>query len=154
MSGELTVRPMALRQAREFVELHHRHHGMPQGGLWALALMRGEELVGVAIAGRPVSRVLERAGCCEIVRVCVLEGVRNGCSMLYGRCRRVAQAMGYRQVVTYTQAGETGASLRAAGFQLRARLKARAGWAESSVRLRAIRDPQGSGGVERVRWEG
>lgn len=154
MSRELTVRPMALRQAREFVELHHRHHGMPQGGLWALALMRGDELVGVAIAGRPVSRVLERRGCCEIVRVCVLEGVRNGCSMLYGRCRRVAQAMGYRQVVTYTQGGESGASLRAAGFQLGAKLKARASWAEASVSLRAIRDPQGSGGVERLRWEG
>jgi len=113
----LCVVPISLRQARQFVQKHHRHHDMPQGGLWALALMRGAQLVGVAIAGRPVSRVLQRKGYCEIVRVCVLEGVPNGCSMLYGRCRRVAQAMGYAKVVTYTLPSEGGASLRASNFE-------------------------------------
>lgn len=122
----MIIHPISLRQARDFVQEHHRHHDMPQGGLWAIALLREGEvdqggrgllLVGVAIAGRPVSRVLQREGCCEVIRVCVVEGVPNGCSMLYGRCRRIAQAMGYRGVITYTLKSESGVSLRAAGFE-------------------------------------
>lgn len=130
IGSALHIRPISLRQARQFVQEHHRHHDMPQGGLWAIALMDesyqrnqqtlamelASELLGVAIAGRPVSRVLQRKGYCEIVRVCVLEGVPNGCSMLYGRCRRIAQLMGYSKSVTYTLQSETGVSLRAAGY--------------------------------------
>lgn len=152
--SELRVVPCSLAQVKAFVGEHHRHSGMPQGGLWALALMRGEELVGVAIAGRPVSRVLQRRGYCEVTRVCVLAGVPNGCSMLYGRCRRVAQAFGYERVVTYTQAGETGASLRAAGYQITQERAARKSWRDSSVKLKSIRSRDGSGGVARTRWEG
>jgi hypothetical protein len=114
---ELRIMPIGLRQAREFVQEHHRHHDMPQGGLWALALMRDEDLVGVAIAGRPVSKILQRQGCCEAVRVCVLPGIRNGCSQLYSRVRRVAQAMGYAKTISYTLPSESGASLRGAGFK-------------------------------------
>ena len=32
-------------------------------------------------------------------------------------------------------------------------LPARKGWAESSVALRAMRDPVGNGGVQRALWE-
>jgi hypothetical protein len=117
---DLSIRPVTLRQARAFVQEHHRHHDMPQGGLWAIALMRSGELVGVAIAGRPVSRILQRKGYCEVVRVCVLPGVRNGCSMLYARCRRIAQQMGYTRTISYTLPSEGGASLRAAGFEAEA----------------------------------
>jgi len=113
----LTIRPITLRQAEGFVQEYHRHHDAPQGGLWAIALLRGQELVGVAIAGRPVSPVLQRQGYCEVVRVCVLPGVRNGCSKLYGRVRRIAQAMGYERFISYTLPSESGASLRAAGFK-------------------------------------
>lgn len=148
MSGQLVIRPCGLRQAREFVELHHRHHGMPQGGLWALALIRDEELVGVAIAGRPVSRVLQREGWCEVIRVCVLEGVSNGCSMLYGRCRRVAQAMGYVGVVTYTLPTESGSSLRAAAF-VENRVGRGGTWARKG-RPRVDKHPLEG----KVRWEG
>lgn len=110
------IKPITLLQARQFTQDHHRHHKRPQGGLWAIALMHGDDLVGVAIAGRPVSQVLQRRGYCEIVRVCVLPGVRNGCSMLYARCRRIAQQMGYTRTISYTLPSEGGASLRAAGF--------------------------------------
>jgi len=132
-SDHLHIRPISLRQAREFVQENHRHHDMPQGGLWAIALLdeayrRNQttlamephtELVGVAIAGRPVSRVLQRQGYCEVIRLCVLPGVRNGCSMLYSRCKRIAQLMGYLRTVTYTLPSEGGASLRASGFERR-----------------------------------
>lgn len=145
--SELRILPVTLRQARAFVQEHHRHHRAPQGGLWAIALLRGEELVGVAIAGRPVSRVLQRQGYCEIVRVCVLEGVRNGCSMLYGRCRRISQLMGYARTVTYTMPSESGASLRAAGYERRGETEG-GGWSRPS-RPRSDRHP-----LERkTRWE-
>lgn len=73
--------------------------------------------------------------------------------MLYGAAWRCAKAMGYIRIVTYTQAKETGASLRAAGFVKVAELAARGSWAESSRKLKHIRDPKGNGGVARVRWE-
>lgn len=115
----MIICPVALKQAREFVQDHHRHHNMPVGGLWAIGLIADEEqreLLGVAIAGRPVSRVLDRQGYCEVIRVCVLPEVPNGCSRLLGRVRRIAQLMGYKKTITYTLESEGGASLRAAGF--------------------------------------
>lgn len=129
----LRIRPITLRQAQAFVQEHHRHHQAPPGGAFALALMRIEQhdsedigqLVGVAIAGRPVSRVLQRRGYLEITRVCVLPDIRNGCSMLYGACRRVGQAMGYERFVTYTLDTENGASARASGFTAVGKVSAR-----------------------------
>jgi len=73
--------------------------------------------------------------------------------MLYGACRRAAFAMGYRRIITYTQADETGASLRGAGFDRVKELAPRASWAQSSVKLHGLRDPVGSGGVGRVLWQ-
>lgn len=61
--------------------------------------------------------------------------------------------MGYRRIVTYTQEGETGASLRAAGFERVRDLPARGSWAASSVALRHLRDPNGAGGIQRTLWE-
>jgi len=66
---------------------------------------------------------------------------------------RAAKAMGYRRCITYTQADETGASLRAAGWVKVKTLAARKSWAESSVALKDKRDPVGNGGVPRVLWE-
>lgn len=66
---------------------------------------------------------------------------------------RAASAMGYRRLVTYTQAGESGASLTAAGWARVRELPARKGWADSSIALRAIRDSVGNGGVDRTLWD-
>ena len=127
---------MTLRQARWFVLKHHRtHKAPPQGGLFAVGILDDlippEELVGVAICGRPVSAVLQRRGYLEVTRVCVLPGVRNGCSMLYGRCRRIAQVMGYARVVTYTLSWEPGTSLVAAGFEHTGNVRGRS-WSSPS----------------------
>lgn len=70
---------------------------------------------GVAVCGRPVSRYYDDGRTLEINRVCT-DGVRNGCSMLYGACVRIARNMGYHKVVTYTLASEDGASLKASNF--------------------------------------
>ena len=114
----LDLAPITLRQARAFVLANHRHHKPPQGGLFAIALLRASDLVGVAIAGRPVSRMLDDGRSLEIVRCCVLPGVPNGCSMLYRAVVRAGRALGYRRFITYTLEAEGGASLRGAGFTL------------------------------------
>lgn len=60
--------------------------------------------------------------------------------------------MGYRIAITYTEAGESGASLRAAGFEKVKDLPARPSWADSSVKLKGKRDPAGNGNVARTLW--
>ena len=57
--------------------------------------------------------------------------------------------MGYRRCITYTQADECGASLRAVGWVRVKELDPRGSWAESSQKMRAKRDPVGNGGVAR-----
>ena len=113
----LELIPMTLKEARRFVDLHHRHHKAPQGGLFAVGVALGVELVGVAIVGRPVARMLDNGATAEVTRVCVIEGVPNCSSKLYGACWRVARAMGYRRLITYTLTEEPGTSLVAAGWK-------------------------------------
>lgn len=67
--------------------------------------------------------------------------------------RRIGFAMGYRRGITYLQAGESGASLRAAGWVKVKDLPPRKSWAESSVKLKAIRDVVGTGNIARELWE-
>jgi len=109
-------------------------------------------MVGVACAGRPVARHFDDGLTIEVNRSCT-DGARNANSMLYGAVWRAAKAMGYRRAITYTQAEESGASLRAAGWVRVKSIAPRGSWAESSVALKGLRDPVGNGGVERVLWE-
>ena len=120
MSGgpRLVVVPCTLRGARAFVEQHHRHHRPPQGGLFAVAVAVGEDVVGVAIVGNPVARLSADGWTAEVTRLCVIEGHPNACSMLYGACWRAARALGWRRCITYTLPAEGGASLRGAGWRL------------------------------------
>ena len=73
------------------------------------------ELVGVIIAGRPVSRYLDDGFTLEVTRLCT-NGAKNACSFLYGAAARAAAAMGYKRIITYTLESENGASLRASGW--------------------------------------
>jgi len=111
----LQIRPCHLREAQEYVRLHHRHSIPPVGGKFAVACDSGDTLCGVAICGRPVARRLDDGRTLEILRCCT-DGTRNACSKLYGACCRVGFAMGYDRILTYTLESESGASLRAAGF--------------------------------------
>ena len=150
--GELTLVPVTLRQANEFVKEHHRHNKPDRGWKFGVGLQNGEgRLVGVAIAGRPKARAFDDGRTIEVTRTCT-DGTKNANSMLYGAIWRAARSLGYRRGYTYTQEDETGASLKAAGWVLDAVLPVRGSWAESSVKLREIRDPVGNGGVERCRW--
>ena len=86
-------------------------------------------MVGVAVAGRPSSRVIQQREPCslEVTRVCTT-GERNANSMLYGAIARAASALGYRKGYTYTLESESGSSLRACGWEIEAYLPPRAGW--------------------------
>lgn len=148
----MKVVPISFKQARQFIAEHHRHNKPPVGWKFGVGLQVDERLIGCATAGRPVARHYDDGLTLEVNRTCT-DGTRNANSMLYGAVWRAAKAMGYRRCITYTQADETGASLRAAGWVKVREIEARKGWAESSVALKAIRDPIGSGGVPRVLWE-
>jgi hypothetical protein len=149
----LTILPLTWRQACAFVDHHHRHHAGTTGCKWAVGVADDTgRLRGVALCGRPVSRHLDDGLTVEVNRTCT-DGCENANSALYGACWRIAAAMGYRRIVTYTQGGETGTSLIAAGYRKIRSLPARGSWAASSVALRALRDPVGAGGVERALWE-
>jgi hypothetical protein len=108
--------PVTLKQANEFVKAHHRHHGPVTGWKFGVGLEDEGQLVGVAIAGRPVSRMTQQnePQTIEVTRVCTI-GHKNAPSMLYGAISRAAFALGYTKVITFTLPEESGTSLRAAG---------------------------------------
>lgn len=83
-----------------------------------MGITDGEKVVGCSVIGRPVARMNADGWTAEVTRLCVLEGIANGCSMLYRASWRAARALGYRRLLTYTLASENGASLRGAGFKL------------------------------------
>jgi hypothetical protein len=149
----LTVLPLTWRQACAFVDEVHRHHKAPRGCKFALGVVddRGK-LRGVALCGRPVARMLDDGLTIEVNRTAT-DGCLNANSALYGACWRVAAAMGYRRMITYTQGDETGSSLKAAGLVRLRDIPARGSWADASVALKHIRDPVGAGGVGRALWE-
>ena len=112
----LRLEPVTITEAKRFVARFHRHHNPPQGALFAVGAGDGEQLVGVAIVGRPVARMLQDGYTAEITRLAT-DGTRNACSMLYSAAWRAARAMGYKRLVTYILDTENGASLRAAGWK-------------------------------------
>lgn len=144
----LEIVPITLRKANEFVEQHHRHNGGCRGHKFSVAIADGDELVGVAISGRPVARGLDDGMTIEVLRVCVLTDKKNACSMLYGACCRAAAAMGYKRAVTYTLKDERGTSPSASGFHRDGVVTKRDGWSCPS----RPRDDNNYPVAEKVRW--
>lgn len=146
--SELELVPTTLREANAFVDHHHRHSNPTRGHKFSVGAAAGEEIVGVAIAGRPVARHRDDGFTIEVLRVCARDGApRNTCSMLYGACWRAARAMGYHRAITYTLKSETGASVKASGFRVIGEVTARS-WNTPS-RPREDRHPL----QERLCWE-
>ena len=116
MNGLRHIR-ISLAEANTFVETKHRHHPPVVGHLFSIGAMRGDDLVGVVIVGRPVARMRDDGLTAEVTRLCT-DGSRNVCSFLYGKAARAAFALGFRRIGTYTLPDEGGASLRASGWHL------------------------------------
>lgn len=145
----LYLTPVSFADACMFVTVHHRHHQRPVGHKFSIGVATDGRLVGVAIVGRPVSRVIQAEGdTLEVIRTAT-DGTRNANSMLYGAAWRATQALGYRRLITYTQEGESGSSLRAAGFRVIGQRPKRKGWDTPS----RARISKGNDGVQRTLWE-
>lgn len=147
MTERLAVVPMELADANEYVVRHHRHHGPVVGHRFSLGVTDDcGQLRGVAIVGRPVARGLDNGYALEVTRVAT-DGCSNACSALYAACWRAARALGYRRLVTYTLASESGTSLRAAGWRDVGKVTGRSWWTPS--RPRVDKHPM----FDKIRWE-
>lgn len=144
--------PVTLAEANEFVRSFHRHNKPTCGGRFAVGVSDGERLVGVAICGTPVARLLTDGVTAEVTRCCVLDDAPKGaCSFLYACCWRAWRAMGGQRLVTYTLRTESGASLRGAGWKVIAELAPR-GDAQQWTN-RPGREWQPVVGQAKFRWE-
>lgn len=146
----MTLVPINLKEARAFVDEHHRHNMAPRGHKFSIGLEAGGKLIGVCIVGRPIARNNSDGKTAEIYRVCVLEGFKNANSKLYGAAVRAAKAMGYERIVTYTLPEESGASLRAAGFVQEGVTKGETGGWDRPGRRRKMPEKYPEG--PKIRW--
>ena len=107
--------PLTREQAAVFIKAHHRHHKPSVGDKFRVGAELDGRLVGVAVVGRPVARLLDNGTTVEVTRLCT-DGTPNVCSFLYSRCARIAREFGYARIVTYILGNEPGTSLTASGW--------------------------------------
>lgn len=112
----LQIVPIDFAEANAFVRQFHRHHQPMPGCKFSVAVSDGEKIVGVAMVGRPVARMLDDGWTLEVNRCCT-DGTKNACSILYAASWRAARAMGWRKLITYILDSEPGTSLTAAGWK-------------------------------------
>lgn len=151
MAKTLTVIPITLRETNDFVTSFHRHNGRTtrDGGKFAIGATTGEQMVGIAIVGRPIARLLDNGYTAEVTRTCTSPDAPKGAvSFLYSACWRIWRAMGGTKLVTYTLTAESGASLRGAGWKVVAEVKP-GGWNRDGRE----RDWQPIYGQQKLRWE-
>ena len=141
--------PVSFSDASAFVAGWHRHHVPPIGHKFSIGVADGDGVLrGVVMVGRPVARHYDDGLTLEVNRTAT-DGTGNANSMLYGAAWRAAKALGYSRLITYTQEGESGSSLRAAGWSVVAELNERKGWDTPS----RPRSGRGVDGVQRLLWE-
>ena len=145
--ANMIATPISLAVAKVYIASYHRHHPPPVGHKFSLAALKNGKLVGVVVVGRPSSRALDARGYLEVTRSCV-DGTRNANSFLYAAAYRESVKRGHSIIITYTQSGESGASLRAAGYRVDAILAPRKGWDCPS----RPRNGNSNDNITRIRW--
>ena len=146
---QLRIVPVSFDDACGFVAMWHRHHKPPAGHKFSIGVVTPDDVLrGVAMVGRPVARSYDDGLTLEVNRSAT-DGTPNANSALYGAALRATKALCYGRLVTYTQAGESGSSLRAAGWRVVAQRAARRGWSSPS---RPAND-NGVDGIPRTLWE-
>lgn len=150
----LQTRPAVWADARDFVAEHHRHNRKPRGWKWGHEIRNGTTVVGYAIVGRPVARMIATRdpGALEVTRCCVRTDldaglVWNACTMLYAEAAREAKRRGYTRLITYTREDEDGTTLKAAGWSPVATTAARSWHTEARPR------PDSDAPCRKIRWE-
>jgi hypothetical protein len=132
--------PIFQKEANGFITSHHRHHIGVVGSIFQIGCRVGEELIGVAICGRPVGHKIDFTKVIEVNRLCVVDGHPNACSKLYSTCARIAKEMGYHKIITYTLESESGISLKAAGWFIENSKAGGKQWNSSGDRIRVNED--------------
>lgn len=124
--------PITIKNANEFIKNHHRHHRptINNSGRWALgAINLNNEIVGVVIAGNPVSATYMDGFTLELTRICTKDDAPKGtCSFLISTCCDIWRKMGGKRVITYTLTTESGASLKGAGWSVAGVVKPHKRW--------------------------
>jgi hypothetical protein len=147
----LELVPIHVADANKFVRDHHRHNRPTLSGKFAIGLSDGAGIIGVAIVGRPIARMLQDGYTAEVLRTCVLDGSPKGSnSMLYSACWRAWRAMGGRKLITYTLRSESGASLRGAGWRIVGEVSVRRNPWHGPDRKREYQPVYGQ---QKLRWE-
>ena len=166
----LRIVPVEFADAKGFVQMWHRHLEPPIGHKFSIGVADDRDVLrGVAIIGRPSAMRFQDGLTLEVTRTAT-DGTQNANSMLYGSAWRAAKAQGYRRLITYNhtrivgpvcagpcnhgscsaiRAGESGASLKAAGWVVVAHRKPRRGWNSPS----RPRELNGSEGIPHTLWE-
>ena len=151
VAGRLLLVPLTLKDANTFVATFHRHSKPTSGHRFSIgAAVDG--LVGVAIVGRPIARLLDDGWTAEVLRTCCSPSApKNTNSFLYGACWRAWKAMGGRKIITYTLQDESGASLRGCGWKAIAQVKPHSGWNREN--LGRLREFDSISRQAKIRWE-
>lgn len=113
----MKIRWITQKEANEFIVKHHRHHDAVVGSITQVGLFIENELAGIAVISRPVSRRLDFRRITEVTRLCTF-GTENACSKLYGAAARIAREMGFEKIQTFILQSESGISLKASGWVL------------------------------------
>ncbi|MEG7347637.1 XF1762 family protein [Serratia marcescens] len=158
MAKLIYVKPITLKKANEFIGINHRHHRPTSrnSGRWAIAGYEtsSDKMIGVVIAGNPVSATYMDGLTIELTRVCVLEEAPKGtCSFLISRCCAIWKMMGGSKAITYTLESESGASLRGAGWRLTGTVAPPQRWENKSKVDGIIRDKLELYSFKKLRWE-
>lgn len=113
----LEIVPVTIKEAVRYCK-RHRTHKPPKGGLFAVGVAADGRLCGVAVVGRPISRVRQanEPFTVELTRV-TTDGTFNANSKLYRAAWRAARQLGWRRLITKTLPEESGASPKAAGYR-------------------------------------
>lgn len=154
---KLTIRmlnqPYDQTKAKEWLRRYHRHNPELPGWIFGLACDNGRQQVGIIWAGRPRSRGYDHRRIIEVNRLCVRDDIQDGlqkdaCSMLYAAAAQEAERRGFYKIITYTMDGvESGASIKAAGWQHETTTEAGRSW-DCASRPREQKSPT----CARDRW--
>jgi hypothetical protein len=145
---KLTIVPIELKEANEFVAAFHRHHKPVLNHRFSIGVIdQQNNLRGVAVIGRPVARLAGHPRqVLEVTRLATDE-TPNACSMLYGAAARIGKQLGYGKIQTYILVEEPGTSLKAAGWSMEATSRGRQ-WKHTDGRPRRTDQPMG----DKTRW--
>ena len=107
------------RNYQDMPAIEQKALALSKGKVLDIGCSDGDQLIGVVIVGRPISRHKEDGFTAEVTRCCIVDSASKGTnSFLYASAWRAWRAMGGRKIISYTLQSESGSSLRGAGWRI------------------------------------